>query len=72
MLFHSLHVSLERNDVVLADCFSCFSWEVVLVLGRGIDSARRWHQRRQVGFRGGRRVGLEDQVVAWSKPKQPR
>src|SRR5438093_804310 len=37
MLFHSLHATLERDDVVLADRFSCSSWEVALLRGRGID-----------------------------------
>ena len=35
MLFHSLHASLERDDVILADRFYCSYWEVALLLGRG-------------------------------------
>jgi Transposase DDE domain. len=38
---------------------------------RGIDIVMRLHQRRQVDFRGGRRVGREDHVVSWTKPKRP-
>ena len=71
MLFHSLHAHLERDDVVLADRFYCSYWEVALLLRRGIDIVTRLHQRRQVDFRGGRRVGREDQVVSWTKPKRP-
>jgi Transposase DDE domain len=71
MLFHSLHAHLERDDVVLADRFYCSYWEVALLLTRGIDIVMRLHQRRQVDFRGGRRVGREDQVVSWTKPKRP-
>jgi hypothetical protein len=71
MLFHSLHAHLERDDVVLADRFYCSYWEVALLLGRGIDIVMRLHQRRQVDFRCGRRLGREDHVVSWSKPKRP-
>jgi hypothetical protein len=71
MLFHSLHTSLERDDVVLADRFYCSYWEVALLRGQGIDIVMRLHQRRPVDFRGGRRVGREDHVVSWSKPKRP-
>jgi Transposase DDE domain len=71
MLFHRLHASLERDDVVLADRFYCSYWEVALLQAQGIDSVMRLHQRRQVDFRGGRRVGREEHVVSWSKPKRP-
>ena len=71
MLFHGLHAHLERDDIVLADRLYCSYWEVALLLGRGIASVMRLHQRRQVDFRGGRRVGREDHVVSWAKPKRP-
>ena len=70
-LCHSLHPHLERDDVVLADRFSCSYWEIALLLGRGIDSVRRLHQRRQGDLQCGRRVGREDQVVAWAQPQRP-
>jgi len=71
MLFHGLHEHLERDDVVLADRFYCSYWEVALLLGRGIDIVMRLHQRRAVDFRCGRRLGREDHVVSWTKPKRP-
>ncbi len=71
MLFHGLHAHLECDDVVRTDRFSCSYWEVALLLGRGIDSVMRLHQRRAVDFRCGRRLGREDHVVSWTKPKRP-
>jgi Transposase DDE domain len=71
MLFHGLHTYLERDDVVLADRFYCSYWEIALLLDRGIDIVMRLHQRRQVGFQCGRRLGREDHVGSWSKPKRP-
>jgi hypothetical protein len=71
MLFHSLYASLERDDVILADRYYCSYWEVALLRGRGIAIVMRLHQRRQVDFRGGRRVGREDHIISWTKPKRP-
>lgn len=71
MLFHDLHAHRACDDVVLADRFDCSYWEVALLLGRGIDIVMRLHQRRQVDCRGGQRVGREDHVVSWAKPKRP-
>jgi len=71
MLFHDLHAHLERDDVILADRFSCSYWEVALLLGLGIDVVMRLHQRRVADFRRGQGLGHEDHVVPWTKPKQP-
>src|SRR5262249_6640512 len=70
-LLHSVYASLERGDVVLAERFYGSYWEVALLRGQGIDLVMRLHQRRQVDVRGGRRVGREDHVVSWPKPKRP-
>jgi hypothetical protein len=71
MLFHGLHASLERDDVVLADRFYCSYWEVALLLGQGIDVVMRAHQRRVVDFQRGQRLGHEDHLIHWTKPKRP-
>jgi hypothetical protein len=70
-LFHSLYASLESDDVILADRFYGSYWEVALLRGQGIDIVMRLHQRRPVDFQGGRRVGREEHVVSWTKPKRP-
>jgi len=71
MLCHSLYAALECDDVILADRFYGSYWEVALLWSQGIDSVMRLHQRRQVDFRGGRRVGREEHVVSWTKPQRP-
>lgn len=71
MLFHGLHTHLERDDVILADRFYCSYWEIALLRGQGSDIVMRLHQRRQVDFQYGWRLGREDHVVSWSKPKRP-
>ena len=42
-----------------------------MLRGRGIDVVMRAHQRRAVDFRSGQRLGREDHVVSWTKPKRP-
>ena len=81
MLFHSLHEYLERDDVMLADRYYCSYWEIALLLGLGVDTVMRLHQRRPVDFRRGQRLGHEDPGVTgtkpaclsgWTRPPRPR
>jgi hypothetical protein len=70
-LFRSLHDRLRPGDVVLADRYYCSYFEIALLQQRGIDVVMRLHQRRPVDFRRGRRLGPEDHVIVWKKPKRP-
>ena len=38
---------------------------------RGVDVLFRMHQRRKFDFRRGRRLGVEDHIVTWTKPARP-
>ena len=71
LLCQSLHAPLECDEVIRADRYSGSYCEVALLGGRGIASVMRFPQRRQVALRGGRRVGREDSLLAWPKPKRP-
>ena len=57
--------------MILADRYYCSYWEVALLSGRGIDIVMRLHQRRTADFQRGQRLGREDHVVSWAKPKRP-
>ena len=70
-LFRSLHDCLGAGDVVLADRYYCSYFEIALLQQRGIDVVMRLHQRRPVDFRKGRRLGKDDHVIVWKKPKCP-
>jgi Transposase DDE domain len=70
-LFHTLHPHLEPGDILLADRYFSSYWEMALVRQRGADLVCRLHQRRRVDFRRGRRLGPEDHVVEWVKPRRP-
>jgi hypothetical protein len=70
-LFHSLQDNLEAGDILLADRYYGSYWELALARRGGWDMVGRLHQRRRPDFRRGRRLGREDHIVPWAKPKRP-
>jgi Transposase DDE domain len=70
-LFRSMHHRLQPGDVVLSDRYFCSYFELALLQQRGVDAVVRLHQRRPVDFRTGQRLGKDDHVVVWHKPKRP-
>lgn len=59
----------QSGDILLGDRFFCSYWVIADMQKRGVDVVVRLHQRRSADFRRGRRLGREDHVVTWSKPK---
>lgn len=59
------------GDVLLGDRFFCSYWVVAALAARGVDVAARLHQCRAADFRRGRRLGRDDHLVVWTRPKQP-
>jgi hypothetical protein len=70
-LFRGLHGCLRPGEVVLADRCYCSYFEIALLRQQGCDTVLRLHQRRPVDFRRGKRLGRDDQVIVWKKPKRP-
>jgi putative transposase len=70
-LLRALLDRFQQGDVFLGDC--CFSsyFMLALLLGCGVDSVTRQHQMRRTDFRLGRRLGKEDHVVLWQRPRRP-
>jgi hypothetical protein len=62
---------VQRDDVVLADCYYSSYWTLAGLQGQGIDYVGRQHHRRKTDWRRGQRLGREDHVVAWPKPVKP-
>jgi len=71
-LFRSLHHHLRPGDVVVGDRYFCSYFEIALLQQLGIDVVMRLHQRRPVDFRTGTRLGKDDHLVVWKKPKCPK
>ena len=70
-LLRSLFDSINRDDIVLADRYYCSYFMIALLQEQGIDLVARLHQRRPVDFRRGRRLGKDDQLITWDRPKRP-
>ena len=70
-LLRSLLERLPRGSVLLADRFYCSYFMVALLRERGVDVVMRIHQRRDVDFRRGCRLGREDHRVLWYRPDRP-
>jgi len=70
-LFRTLLDGLARGEIVLGDRYFASYFMLAELLLRGVDGLFRMHQRRKFDFRRGRRLGVEDHVVTWTKPDRP-
>jgi hypothetical protein len=63
--------SFSPGDLLVADRYFCSFFMVAMLLGRGVQSCTRMHQKRHVDFRRGRRLGSRDHLVVWTRPPCP-
>jgi len=70
-LFRELLNRFEAGDILLGDRYFCSYFMIALLAELRIDFVTRVHQRRQVNFRRGRRLGKQDHVVQWTRPPRP-
>jgi hypothetical protein len=70
-LFRTLWGGLEKGEIVLGDRYFGSYFGIAGLSGRGVDGLFRMHQRRKFDFRRGRRLGVLDHVVSWSRPARP-
>lgn len=68
-LFSGLGKFLEEGDLLMGDRGFCSCVVMSLLQARGVDCVFRLHQRRPTDFRGARRLGKNDWLVTWAKPK---
>lgn len=68
-LFRQMWKRLKRGDIILGDRGFCSYSTFASLSQRGIDSVMRLHHARKVDFREGRRLGDDDRLVMWEKPK---
>jgi Transposase DDE domain len=69
-LLRRIVAEFQPGDIFLADRFFCSYWVIAALQARGVDVVVRLHQCRRADFRRGRRLGHEDHLVTWTKPKQ--
>jgi hypothetical protein len=70
-LFRTLLDGLEAGEVVLGDRGFASFFMIAELKRRGVDALFRNHHRRKFDFRRGRRLGITDHVVTWTKPARP-
>lgn len=70
-LFRTLWDRLRQGDVILGDRYFASYFGLAGLVARGVDGLMRMHQLRKVDFRRGRRIGVLDHVVRWTKPTRP-
>ena len=62
---------LDPGDVLLTDRYLCSYTEIALLQQQDVDFVGRMHAHRKIDFRRGQRLGSQDHVVQWHKPRRP-
>ena len=70
-LFRTLLAGLEAGEITLGDRYYASFFMIAALMQRKVAGLFRMHQRRKFDFRRGRRLGVEDHVVTWTKPERP-
>jgi len=69
-LFRKLFAFFLPGDVALTDRGLCSYVHIAILLRAGVDTVMRLHQARPSDLRKGKRLGPNDRLVTWQKPKQ--
>lgn len=69
-LFRKLFDFFLPGDITLTDRGFCSYTDIALLLRRSVDTVMRLHQARPRDLRKGKRLGPNDRLVTWQKPKQ--
>ena len=70
-LFRTLLDGLEPGEIMLGDRYFASYFGIASLVERDVDGLFRMHQLRKYDFRRGKRLGISDHVVAWTKPARP-
>lgn len=70
-LLRTLWDRFATGTILLGDRYFASFFGIAPLRQRGVDGLFRMHQRRKYDFRRGRRLGVEDHVVRWTKPPRP-
>jgi putative transposase len=70
-LLRELLNGFDEKDVVVFDRYYCSYMMLALLMRREAHVCARVHQRRLSDFRRGRRLGHDDHLITWARPKRP-
>jgi hypothetical protein len=68
-LFRRQFGLFNEGDVVLTDRGFCSYGSIAELLARGVDTVMRIHHSRPTDLRKGKRLGKNDRLVTWTKPR---
>jgi len=69
-LFRKLFRFFVPGDIALTDRGFCSYVDIATLLRVGVDTVMRLHQARPRDLRKGKRLGPNDRLVTWQKPRQ--
>ena len=70
-LLRSLLKSFSAGDLLVADRYYCSFLMIALFMQQKVEVCTRLHQRRHADFRRGQRLGPDDHLINWTKPRRP-
>jgi len=70
-LLRALLDGLAADEIVLGDRYFGSFFMLASLIRREVDGLFRMYQGRKFDFRRGRRLGVEDHLVTWTKPQRP-
>ena len=59
------------GDILLADRYYCSYFLIAMLQSMGVDAVFQQHASRKSDFRHGKRLGIKDHLIAWTKPARP-
>ena len=70
-LLRTLLLALLPEDIAVFDRYCCSFMMIALLQLQGTDVCTRLHQKRHCDFRRGKRLGIDDHLIVWTRPKCP-
>lgn len=70
-LLRQLLAAFSPGDLLVADRLYCSFLLLALLLQQEVQACVRLHQGRTADFRRGRRLGVDDHLITWTKPRRP-
>jgi hypothetical protein len=61
---------LQKGEILLGDRGFCSYFDLSALQRLGVDAVLRLHASRKVDFRRGKKLGLSDRLMTWTKPER--
>ena len=71
-LLRSMLGSLAKGDIAVMDRYYCSFMLIAMLQAQGTHTCARKHQSRHSDFSRGRRLGMGDYLIVWTRPKCPK